>query len=229
MDIILIPGMWLTGSVWAETATELERRGHRPTSLTLPGLGDGRRDATLDDQLVATLTAVDAAERPLVVGHSAACTLAWLVADRRPDSVAGVAMIGGFPTDDGDPYFTPFPVVDGAVPFPGWGPFEGADIADLDEAARQRLAADAVAVPAGVTQGIVRLTDERRFDVGVTLICPEFSPDDAREWIAAGDLPELTRARRVSYVDLDSGHWPMTSCPAELARVLDEVAGGVAP
>jgi len=224
MDIILIPGMWLTGSVWAETAAELERLGHRPVALTLPGLGDGRADATLEDQLAATLAAVDAADRPLVIGHSAATGLAWLAADRRPDRIAGVGLLGGFPPADGETYFTAFPVVDGAVPFPGWEPFEGPDTADLDQAARDRLAADAVPVPAGVTQGIVRLTDDRRYDVRVAMICPEYSPDDAKEWVASGDLPELAAARRVDYVDLDSGHWPMTSCPAELARVLDSIA-----
>src|SRR5690606_23204474 len=108
MDIILIPGMWLTGSVWAETAAELERLGHRPVALTLPGLGDGRADATLEDQLAATLAAVDAADRPLVIGHSAATGLAWLAADRRPDRIAGVGLLGGFPPADGETYFTAF-------------------------------------------------------------------------------------------------------------------------
>lgn len=220
MDIILIPGMWLTGSAWDETAEELRRLGHRPTALTLPGLADGRTDATLDDQLAAALEAVDAADRPLVVGHSAASAMAWLIADRRPDSVARVALVGGFPSADGEPYFAVFPVQDGAVPFPGWEPFEGPDTADLDAAARDRLTAAAVPVPGGVATGIVRLTDERRYDVPVTLVCPEFSPEDVKGWIADGDLPELERARDVSYVDLDSGHWPMTSCPGDLAKAL---------
>lgn len=226
MDIILIPGMWLTGSVWDETAGELTQHGHRPVPLTLPGLGDGRGDATLDDQLDTALAAVDSAENPLVVGHSAACTLAWLVADRRPDRIARAALVGGFPASDGDPYFAAFPAVDGVVAFPGWEPFEGPDSADLDDAARQRLGAGVVAVPEGVTHGTVRYGDERRFDVPVTLVCPEYSPDDAKEWIASGDLPELTKVRGLSYVDIDTGHWPMTSRPAELARVLDAVARG---
>ena len=63
--------------------------------------------------------------------------------------------------------------------------------------------------------------DERRYAVPVTLVCPEFSPDDARAWIAAGDLPELARAADVDLVDLDSGHWPMLTRPQALARLLD--------
>jgi hypothetical protein len=51
-------------------------------------------------------------------------------------------------------------------------------------------------------------------------VCPEFTPEQAKEWIDAGDVPELARAERVDYVDLDSGHWPMFTQPAELARLL---------
>lgn len=81
-----------------------------------------------------------------------------------------------------------------------------------------------VAVPVAVTKGIVRLRDERRFDVPVVLICPEFSPAQAREWIDGGEVPELARATRLDLVDIASGHWPMTSAPTELARLLAEVA-----
>jgi pimeloyl-ACP methyl ester carboxylesterase len=75
-----------------------------------------------------------------------------------------------------------------------------------------------------VAKGIVHLRDERRLDVPVTLICPEFSPAQAKEWIEGGELPELAKARHIEYVDIDSGHWPMFTRPAELARLLAEVA-----
>ena len=80
----------------------------------------------------------------------------------------------------------------------------------------------------GVSKGLVRLGDDRRFDVPVVLVCPEYSPDDAKAWIAAGDVPELTRARHVSFVDIDSGHWPMVTRPVELARLIDAVAASLA-
>ena len=54
----------------------------------------------------------------------------------------------------------------------------------------------------------------------VVLVCPEFTPAEAREWIDGGDLPELTRVRSLELVDIDSGHWPMFSAPAELASLL---------
>ncbi|GAB2880714.1 alpha/beta fold hydrolase [Streptomyces mayteni] len=227
MDILLVAGLWLDGAVWDDVAAELRSLGHRPVQLTLPGQGDGATAATLEDQLAAVLAAVDAApEKPLVVGHSAASTLAWLVADARPAGIAGVVMIGGFPAADGKPYADFFPIQDGAMPFPGWGPFEGPDAADLDEAARHRFASAAIPVPEGVATGPVRLTDERRFDVPVTVVCPEFSPAEAQEWIDAGDLPEMARASRLELVDLASGHWPMVTAPCALAHLLADAAAG---
>lgn len=219
--IVLLGGLWLDPSAWAGVAAELEERGRVAVPVTLPGQGDGEASATLADQVAAVLAAVD--DGPggaIVVGHSAACTLAWLAADARPDQVAAVVLIGGFPTSDGQLYADFFEIVDGVMPFPGWAAFDDADAADLDEDARRAFVAAAVPVPEGVARGVVRLTDERRFDVPVVLVCPEFTPDQAREWIAAGDVPELTRAQHVDLVDIDSGHWPMLTRPAELARIL---------
>ena len=221
MEIVLIAGLWLDGSVWKDVASELEQLGHHPVPLNLPGQEDGAASATLDDQVAAVLAAVDSASgTPMVVGHSAAATLAWMAADARPEKVAKVLLIGGFPSADGEPYADFFEVKDGVMAFPGWGPFEGADSADLDEEARRAIESAAIPVPEGVARGVVRLADERRFDVPVVLVCPEFTPGQAREWIDAGELPELAKVKTLDLVDIDSGHWPMFTRPAELARLL---------
>jgi pimeloyl-ACP methyl ester carboxylesterase len=225
MDILLIAGMWLDGSVWDNVVTQLQARGHRAMPVTLPGQGDGNTSATLADQVAAVVAAVDAtAGKPMVVGHSAACSLAWTAADARPAKIGKVAMIGGFPSCDGQAYFDAFPARDGAVVFPGWDVFEGPDSADLDGAAKRAIASAMVPVPQGVTHEVIRLADERRYDVPVILVCPEFSPAQAREWIKQGQVPELANSRKVSFIDIDSGHWPMFSAPAELARLLAQAA-----
>jgi pimeloyl-ACP methyl ester carboxylesterase len=227
MDIVLIAGLWLDGSVWDTVAADLTARGHRAVPVILPGQGDGNTSATLADQAAAVIAAVNAAAGPvMVVGHSAACSLAWLAADARPGKISKLALIGGFPAPDGRAYFAGLPARDGAVPFPGWDEFEGPDSADLDDAARQAFAAAAIPVPEGVTGGLIRLADERRYDIPVVLVCPEFTPAQAREWIGQGEIPELARAKDLSYADIDSGHWPMITRPAALARLLAQVAEG---
>jgi pimeloyl-ACP methyl ester carboxylesterase len=224
MDIVLVGGLWLDGSAWDEVAPVIAAAGHHPVPLTLPGQGDGNRAATLGDQVAAVVAAVDAAPGPVVVvGHSAATALAWIAADARPDKVARVTMIGGFPLADGETYADVSPVIDGVMPFPGWARFEGPDSADLDPDARARLADAAIPVPEAVAKGVVHLSDPRRYDVPIVMVCPEFTPAQARQWISDGELPELARVEHVDFVDIDSGHWPMVTRPAELGELL--VAG----
>ena len=125
VDIVLIAGLWLQESAWGGVGARLAKYGHRPVPVALPGQGDGNTSATLADQVAAVLAAVDsAAGQPMVVGHSAASSLAWLAADARPGKVSKAAFIGGWPAPDGKPYFDGLPVKDGAVPFPGWDEFE---------------------------------------------------------------------------------------------------------
>ncbi|MGC0273872.1 alpha/beta fold hydrolase [Pseudactinotalea sp. Z1739] len=228
MDIVLIAGLWLDARAWDEVAGELRRLGHRPHPVALPGQtsGSAGQQATLADQVEAVLQAVDAASgQVLVVGHSAACTLAWIAADARPEKVATVALIGGFPAADGGTYADFFEPTNGQVPFPGWEAFEGPDSADLDQAAKDRFSAAAIPVPGTVTKGVVHLRDERRYAVPVVLVCPEYSAEDAEAWLKAGEMPELTKAEQVAFVDIDSGHWPMLTRPGELAQILSTLAG----
>ena len=224
MDMVLIAGLWMPASVWDGTAAELGSRGHRAIPVQLPGVDDGSTTASLDDQIAAVLSAVDSADHPIVVGHSAASTLAWVVAERRPESIAGAVLIGGFPAESGSTYAAFFEMEDGVMAFPGWGPFEGPDAADLDGPARERLAGLAVPVPEPVATGRVVYTDDRRFSVPVTVVCPEFTPDDLRGWMAGGDIPELVRVEHLDLVDIDSGHWPMVTRPVDLAQLLADAA-----
>jgi pimeloyl-ACP methyl ester carboxylesterase len=225
MEILLIAGLWLEASAWDAVVPALRSRGHRVTPVSLPGQGAPPENATLEDQHRAVLNALDAAEdAAMLVAHSAASTLAWMACDARPAGVARVVMVGGFPSGDGAEYAPMFEIVDGAMPFPGWPAFEGADAADLDPSRRRAIAAAAVPVPEGVARGRVRLADERRYGVPVTLVCPEYSADDARGWIESGQVPELSRARSVDYVEIDSGHWPMFTRPTELAALLHAIS-----
>lgn len=221
MTIVLIPGLWLKGSAWDDVCARLETLGHRSVALTLPGQGDGALTATLDDQVNCVVAAIDGeTDKVLVVGHSAASSLAWIAADARFEAVSSVVFIGGFPAGDGETYADFVEPVEGTVDFPGWDTFDGPDSVDIDENARRRMEMDMVPVPEAVTKGVVRLRDPRRYQVPATLVCPEFTTSQARQWIDEGQLPELAQVESLQFVDIDSGHWPMYTQADRLARLL---------
>lgn len=225
MKIVLVAGMWLDARAWQQVVPELERLGHEVVAVDLPGQGAEPAQASFADQSSAVLAAVDGMGAPvMVVGHSAACSLAWVAADARPDAVARVVMVGGFPVPDGATYFDALEPVDGYVVWPGWDAFAGPDSEDMDEAARQAMDAHLHPVPSTVTHASVTLSDERRYDVPITLVCPEFSVEDAKEWIASGQLSEFEKSRALDFADIDSGHWPMYSTPVTFAALLDEIS-----
>ena len=153
MDIILIPGLWLDGSSWAEVVPVVEQGGHRAHLLTLPGMESkdaDRLEITLADHVAAVVAAIDAVPPKVVlVGHSAGAAIAHAAIDARPDRVERAVYIGGFPTGDGDALADGFPATDGEVPLPEWSAFEDQDLADLDEAARAAFRERAVPSPAG--------------------------------------------------------------------------------
>ena len=61
-----------------------------------------------------------------------------------------------------------------------------------------------------------------RYDVPVTVVCPEFTGDMLRTWIEQDMEPvrEFRKLRSLEYVDLPTGHWPQFTRPDDLARIL---------
>jgi uncharacterized damage-inducible protein DinB len=74
------------------------------------------------------------------------------------------------------------------------------------------------------------LSDERRYDVPVTVVCTEFTSEMLRDWIARDLAPvrEFTRIRDLTYVDLPTGHRPQSTRPEDLAHVILDSVHGVA-
>ena len=239
MDIILIPGLWLDGSSWDDVVPVLEHAGHRTHPITLPGMESkdaDRAGITLRDHVDAVVATIDAADdgKVVLVGHSAGGAIAHAAVDARPDRVARVVYVGGFPTPDGGAIADGFAAEHGEVPLPEWSAFEGEDLADLDDAARSEFRQRAIPSPELVTRDRQQLSDERRYDVPVTVISTEFTSSMLRGWIDQGLAPvqEFTKIRAVEYVDLPTGHWPQFTRPAELALVIiasiDSAASGPA-
>jgi pimeloyl-ACP methyl ester carboxylesterase len=231
MDIVLVPGLWLDGSSWDAVVPALEQAGHRVRALTLPGMDSrdaDRSGITLRDHVDAVIKAIDAADGPvLLVGHSAGSGIGHAAVDARPEKVARAVYVGGFPTPDGSALLAGLPASDGEVAMPDWAEVgEEANVVDFDEQSLAELYARAIPAPEQVLEGIQRLTDERRYDVPVTAVCPEYTAADLRAWVADGEssVSELALIRDVAYVDLPGGHWPQLTQPDALAHVLLEAA-----
>jgi pimeloyl-ACP methyl ester carboxylesterase len=229
MEIILIPGLWLDGSSWDRVVPVLEQAGHRTYPLTLPGMASqhaDRSEITLRDHVDAVVRAVDsiapAGGKVVLVGHSAGAAIAYAAVDARPDRVARVIYIGGFPTGNGDAIADGYPAENGEVPLPDWSGFAEEDLIDLDDDARVEFRKRAIPSPERVARDSQALSDERRYDVPVTVICPEFTSEMLRQWIEQGEQPvrEFTKIRDVEYVDLPTGHWPQFTRPEELGTAI---------
>jgi pimeloyl-ACP methyl ester carboxylesterase len=233
MDVILIPGFWLDASSWDETTQALERAGHRPRPLTLPGMESKDADRSgigLRDHVDAVVREIDAVEPPaqvVLVGHSGGGAVAHAAADARSDRVARVIYVDSVPLADGGVINDELPVVDGEIPLPDWSVFGDEDLVDLDDDRRAAFRERSIPTPANVASDQQRLSDERRYDIPATVISCEFPTEMLRQFVA-GDHPytrELGRLRDVTYVDLPTGHWPQLTKPAELAEAIVAAVG----
>jgi pimeloyl-ACP methyl ester carboxylesterase len=229
MDVILIPGLWLDGSSWDEVVPVVEQAGHRTHALTLPGMESKTADRsgiTLRDHVDAVVAVVDSLSTAdggiVLVGHSGGGAIAHAAVDARPDRVARVVYVDAWPVGEGGVINDELPAENGEVPLPDWSLFDKEDLTDLDDKLRAMFRERAIPSPVHVTSDPQRLSDERRYDVPVTVIACEFSAAAAREWIAAGEpvVRELAKIRDVGYIDLPTGHWPQFTRPAELGQAI---------
>lgn len=224
MDVILVPGFWLRGDSWDEVVPVVEAAGHRAHPLTRPGLaeGDDPASATLADQVAAIVAAIDRLETPVVlVGHSGGGPMVYAAAEQRLDRVARIVYVDTWPLPQGMPNNDELPVVDGAVPLPDWSVFDEADLRDLDEAGRARLAALAVPEPASSARDPQSFTgDDRRRGIPTTLIASSHTEAEYREWFASPFFAELAALDDVTWVELPTGHWPQLTRPRELGEAI---------
>jgi pimeloyl-ACP methyl ester carboxylesterase len=229
MDIILIPGFWLDGSSWDGIIPVLEQAGHRTHSLTLPGMESkdaDRSGITLRDQVNAVVEVIDsfdpAGGKVVLVGHSGGGAIAHAAVDARPGRVGRVVYVDSGPLGVGGVINDEFPAENGEVPLPAWSLFEDEDLIDLDDELREAFRQRAIPTPVHVTSDPQRLSDERRYEVPVTVIACEFPSAKLREWMEQGHpyVRELARIRDVDYIDLPTGHWPQFTRPEELGRAI---------
>jgi pimeloyl-ACP methyl ester carboxylesterase len=234
MDIILIPGLWLDGASWDDVLPVLQEARHRTHPLTLPGMESRDADRsriTLRDHIDATVAAIRAAvpdgSQVVLVGHSGGAAIAHGATDAAPDLVARVVYVDAVPNGDGGLINDELPAANGEIPLPDWALFDDEDLVDLDDQLRAEFRARAVPSPEHVATDQLRLSDERRYSVPVTVIACEFPSEMLREWLRQGSpyVRELGRIRDVSFMDLPTGHWPQFTRPKELGQAILAAAG----
>jgi pimeloyl-ACP methyl ester carboxylesterase len=231
MDVILIPGFWLDASSWQQVTPILEAAGHTVHPLTLPGLESVDADRSgigLREHIAAAVAVVVSLPgRPVLVGHSGGGAIAHGVADARPDRIARVVYVDAGPLAEGDAINDELPVEGDEIPLPAWELFTDEDLVDLDDELRAAFRARAIPEPARVATDEMVLSDERRYDVPITIISCEFPSALLKEWIA-GESPftrELAQVRRVDYIDLPTGHWPQFTKPVQLGQAIVAAIG----
>lgn len=229
MNIILIPGFWLTGDSWAPVTQALEAAGHIVHPLTLPGKGPGEDPAGvgLRTHIDAVITLVDSLDGDVaLVGHSGGGAVAYGVVDARPERVAKVVYIDSGPLADGGVINDELETSGATLLLPYRSAFGEPELVDMSEEAWERLEYIAVPEPAGVATEKQQLSDERRYDVLAVVITCTMPEPLLRQFMESGHpyVAELARARSARIVELPTGHWPQLTKPAELAAaVVDAV------
>lgn len=225
MDVILIPGLWLDASSWDAVLPPLREAGHRPHPLTMPGIGASRDESSsigIDTWVGAVVDEIDRSAGDVVlVGHSGGGNVAWGAAAERPGRVRRVIFVDTLPPPPGSE-ISPFEVVDGVIPFPGWESFDDEDVDDLDAETRAATAPRMRSVPARVPTDAIELRDEQRFGIPVTLLMGRLDEAALRglvpQWGAFGD--EFAAIDDIEVVRLDTAHWPQFSQPERFAAAL---------
>src|SRR3954453_23951316 len=186
MDIILIPGLWLTTRSWDSGVPPLENAGHPPHPLTLPGMEsvDADRSAvTRQDHVDAVVAAIDAIERDakvLLVGHSMGGVLAWAAADARLDRMAGVVFLASEPGIPEEPE-SMFPVEGDDVPLPAWEFFDDEMVEDLDDDLRARIRDGSGPPPPHAVADGLSFGHDALYELPVTMVTAEYDSAQLRE------------------------------------------------
>ena len=154
MEVILVPGLWLTASSWDPVLPALREAGHTPVPLTLPGVGGTAAetaDITVDDWVVAVAAEIDRHEGPVgLVGHSGGATSSGALRRRAATAPLTRSIPAQAPTspvtlDDDRRFGVPVTLLMGSLDeaalraeLARWGPY-AEELAAIDDATVVRL------------------------------------------------------------------------------------------
>jgi pimeloyl-ACP methyl ester carboxylesterase len=227
-NFVLVAGAWLGSWAWDEVVSELRAAGHAAYPVTLSGLAEKRAlpgglQAHVAD-VVAEVEARDLRE-VVLVGHSYSGIPVGQAAERIGDRLARLVLVDANVPVTGQSFADQIPEPAGlradlAAHGGWWPPLPAAEFA------RQ-----------GLTTGqIARIVERATPHPGASLTEPAVleGPLSALPTVYVKcllDWPEpppgvaaLVAAGHWRLAELDTGHWPMFSRPADTAAVLAELA-----
>ncbi|MFJ1607996.1 alpha/beta fold hydrolase [Streptomyces sp. NPDC088253] len=248
---ILVAGAHTGSWIWQAVADRLRESGAQAYPVTLTGMGDRGHAAGPDTDLethihdlLRVIDRTDAAE-VVLVGHCYGIHPVLGAADRRPERIARIVHLDAGMPQHGDQALTLVPDQavrdrllhragpaddDWRIPPPPleewqrWG-----SVAGLSPAVLARLAGDAVPQPAGTLTQPLRLSKavSELPKTGVLCTANGSSIAMVEALVGLGDPRfQVLTDPRVSFFELDTGHWPMLSCPEEVAETLVRAAAG---
>lgn len=231
MDVILIPGFWLSGDSWDPATRSLEAGGHRCLAMTLPGKESpiaSRHGIGLRTHIDAVVDVLDSVDDPVsLVGHSGGAAIIQGAADARPEKVRQAIYVDAVPLPSGGVINDELTASGCSLPLPSWGEFEDADLRDLTPELRDKFRLMAIPEPALVATEPVAVSNPVRLDIESHVIACEFGEEQIRGWIDA-EVPmtaELAQLTNLTIHELPTGHWPQLTRPADLGELLAGIVG----
>ncbi|MFI5910794.1 alpha/beta fold hydrolase [Dactylosporangium sp. NPDC051541] len=230
-NFILVPGMWLGAWAWDAVAEPLRAGGHDVTAVTLGGLAERAAEAgsaTLESHIGDVVAAAGDRGAVTLVAHSYGCFPVRGAVERLGDRVTRVVYVDSGPVPDGTAQadFSGGPDPDGPTPADVPPPsFDPADDPVLFAGLEGRSAwIRERATPHPQATVAAKLHLEQPEQPPTDLVVSTFTKADVEGMIAAGH-PFFAGLDRREYRihELPTGHWPMFSRPADLAKLLDRI------
>jgi pimeloyl-ACP methyl ester carboxylesterase len=228
---VLVPGAWLGAWAWKRVVPLLEKEGHAAYPVTLTGMGErvhlASKDIGMETAIQDVLNVVKYNDLDdfVIVGHSFAGKVAAAVADRSCEKVKLVLYLDAFrpdkvttPQGGFDPTREFGPLPQGSYGLPLTEQIVrslGRDVAGAD---REWLFSKATPWPVKLAADPITLSTKLDSVKCAYIFCT-LSGDPVDE-IVAGKWGKLEGPHRL----IESGHWPMITKPAELARAMLELA-----
>jgi len=97
---VLVHGAWMGAWSWDSVAQSLRARGSQVSTVELPAHGEDQTPvsgATLDSYVNATIAAIDAQSKPVIlVGHSMGGAVITQVAERVPEKISSLVYLAAY-------------------------------------------------------------------------------------------------------------------------------------